>query len=849
MHRQRYSTLNARLVCFVASIALLPAIAAAKDSPEVTLIQEGRFFEAILLLEAKPKDLAAQKQAAELCLKLALYERAAERLLASGLSREDALATVIDSAVSQGHPITAIRLAEVAGSEVLKATKAKVSRFELAEGRISSALEYAQESGDEALVLKARNALFEGLRGAQPFVLPTRTGIADRIVFNRDGRYILVWDSESCSCLEVLPARTDRSPGRIASPGKAISSFRLSDDGRFLWIWTIAQDGKRTINEFRLERLDSGLEVCTAVYDYKQGKSYIISKKNDKGPAITVNALTALIGLVFPDAKSFNFPQPRLYDETGWRKGKDTGIAPNSIARSRSGGNMVVPSSSFSFFKVKMSDTEAQTSPIPHPLDGFSPLGYFDAQAAAFSPDESRLGIVAKGEGPVKINETMLRYPETNAAPGVFILPYPFLDRETRTVTLARELGRGDELTPFFDDLIKGEEYGRARKLMELAGIDDATLYIRIDKARLKSDGVRFVISDLLQAGKSGHLADEVDWLSANIPEKDFRWYSEDMAKLNALAGRDERDSLLAAAKKAEAAGNLADAALLYEKAGVMAELERLAFADAALFDESLGKIQEWCYYAGKKAGLSEAVIDARIARELEARKNWPALVELYAKNNDPQNFRRVVNAELAGKAGISGRSLELVIAGKDVTLCKAIASSLAKEGSTEKAILLLEAAGDEAGVVGVADMAYDRGDILAANDVYKKYGTKSARATGAARLDLVFGQLNEPLRVARITFSPELVERINKGDLAPNWPIPDAKLADSGYMKLKKLGEDILALPSKPSSLEAKKCAVCMGFVAETDRKLGDFAQASLDANIGEWFSFASQLLKAMGR
>jgi hypothetical protein len=852
---QRHFPIAIQLIVCVALVAIFPISVLAKDAPETALIKDGRYFEAVLLLEAKPKDLTAQKQATELCIKLALYERAAERLVASGASREEALATVIDSALAQGHTLSAQRLAEAQGAGAVKTTKAKIARFELSEGRRPSAQAYARAAEDQALIADTRLALYKDLFEAEPFILPMSSTKPDRLLFSRDGRFALVWDSEKLDQLEVLPVKADGQPGRQVMPMTRINAFSLSEDGRFLALSISSPDNNgKSVNEFRIERLDSGLEVCTAVYNEKlRSKSPLAITK--KGGRLQISALEveAFYDYVCAYPGSLAIARTKLYQDGNWRNGSAKGILPSRLESPLHGGSIGINDSSVSPFWIY--GRTVQNGPMSQPLGTISPLVFYNAITADFTPDEERVGILAMGEGSLPEKETkksdksVVILPNARAERGVFMLPYPFFDRAERAAALAAELGLGEDLIPFCDTLIAQGDYSRALEILRLAGIDETKRFGRVGEAKLKTLGIAAAAEDLVKAGKGDLVVSETDAMLAKIPDTELVQHYKTAVKLYELAGMSADSLLVSAAKRVEAAGRYQDAVQLYEEAGAKQELERLAFGRVEIFDGNLNDIKSWCEYVGKKAGLSATDINVRITRGLEARKRWAILAEVYARTKDAENFRRVVKAELAEKDGIDDRIVELVIAQKDTAFSKALASSLLGRDLIETAVEVLEATGDSAGVIGIADATFDRGDFKMANEIYVKYGTKSARATNATRLGLVFEALSEPLRIARLTFSSGLFERIKNGELALIWPVPDSKLEDSGYKLLKSLGQSILALPAKPSAMEAQKCAVCMGFVVERDNKQGATAQARLDSNIEDWFTIAATFLKKMGR
>ena len=69
------------------------------------------------------------------------------------------------------------------------------------------------------------------------------------------------------------------------------------------------------------------------------------------------------------------------------------------------------------------------------------------------------------------------------------------------------------------------------------------------------------------------------------------------------------------------------------------------------------------------------------------------------------------------------------------------------------------------------------------------------------------------------------------------------------GLCCLQGFGDAILALPSRPSSDEARKCVKAISATSAKELKAGNYAQAMADSREAEWFTFATKFLETMGR
>jgi hypothetical protein len=148
----------------------------------------------------------------------------------------------------------------------------------------------------------------------------------------------------------------------------------------------------------------------------------------------------------------------------------------------------------------------------------------------------------------------------------------------------------------------------------------------------------------------------------------------------------------------------------------------------------------------------------------------------------------------------------------KDAKLVALTARLLHEQGQAYYAVDLLVSLGDTTEMERIADQAYADGDLFTASTLYGKAGTKNAKAAATARFMTAFEDLRVAIKRAENAFSTGTLDRINSGKLKPTWPIPADKLSDDGYAQLKKFGEDLAGLESKPTAAEAKKGALALG-------------------------------------
>lgn len=758
-----------------------------------------------------------------------------------------------EAALAQRHLITALRLSKLASPELEASTRAEVARIDLSEGRFSEALAYAIEAGDGELAAKARLALYEDLLKAEPFVIRTATAQGGMIDYAPGGRQLILWDKG----LGIQEPRTDGSSREIDS-SLGLSWFEFSDDGRFIAYSRQILDPKTGFrDELRIERLDSGLEVCSAQDEglraTNKGLPPSITLKKNKNRLLIVSTKGDLFwDFVLGDTRSLGFSSSKSLI-FGARRSASR-VYPGSLKSAQGRGELVLPQSAEGKFLVKREGGTLASGYIPQALGAPASLFYSKAWDAALSPDEERAAILAKGEGPFSdldrmlLDDYMSLSPRARFSPGVFILPYPFLDRLERAAKLAAELGRTADMVPIAEGYIARKDYARALELARLAGIDEAACYEKIGETKLAAAGIEAAAEDFIKAGKGDRVLAAANERLARASDWEIGTRVDEAVTLYRKAGRDPSPLYHEAAKRSEAAGFDGPAADLYVKAGEQAEVERMLAPGSRIFAAAdLATIRKNAEYIGGFAKLPMAMIESRIVAALEAGKRWAFLAEYYAEKGAMSEFARF--ALLAIDSGDrSQRLLDLICEKGDTGLMKAVAARLVTTNEIEAALVLMEAGGDAAGIAAIADESYEKGDYFYADQLYKNAGTKGAKATSAARIRLVWSELAVPLASAQNSFSESLIKRLYEG-ISLTWPIPAAKLTDPDYQKLKSFGDAILALPSRPSSAEARKCVSAISDTSEKELKAGYNAQAMADSREADWFTFAAKFLEAMGR
>jgi hypothetical protein len=836
----------------------------AKDAPETPLLREGRIYEAAEFLQRYTKDEAAQKRAAALYYQVALYDKAAARLVASGMTKAAAYSSVVAEAFSQGNRVAAIRVAEEGGD--VAAAKAEYSRRELAEGRAQVALGYARESGEKALIDKAGASAYEEAVKSRPFIVGYRSTAPRRLRYSPDGRFIVLWN-EAKTEYEVLdtrlsPGRPASERGRVLGDGLSVGGIAMNGDGRYLAIVGLTKDksGKETLN-LRLERLDTGFvvrslaltgrfpkgqagalafvgdQLCVAI-----GKSLLLFDpwNGDIKATATANGDIAsieyldgkmVIACWFPEIGAYRtFDAKTLHDssqELTWAERPleryGLGGAGLLIDEAR-GKSLYVPSSSVEDLRIEALDglSAAVSGPLSLPLVDPGTLRYSGGVDAALSPDGRTLAILAKE--------------------GVVLAPFPFLDRYDVAAALAREFGATERFAPLCGHFVDEGRLDEARRLWTLAGVDERTISRLFAESKLRLGSPIDAAVDFLQAGDTKKAISIADGLVAAASSGSA--IAEAFASGKAIyekAGADLAPLAIGAGRRAETIGDYSTAVEYYSSAAAKGDIERLAF------DPKLASVQ-WCLKAGSLLGLSEADIFARAGPVLEEQKKWSEAASAYYRLRDDESLGRVAKAALSG-SDWDYALLDILKARADPGFCRSAAELLMGKGELVYAVEQYAAVNDLAGVAKVADKALDTDDFLLAADLYGSLGSKTAKASTAARLKLVFDQTSATIADAESYLAQETIDGVNAGRITLQWPITAAKAQDAAYLQIKRFGEALASLPSAPRSSEAKRCAAYLTKEAVNAASIEGSDLSERQQRSAERFTIAARILTAMGR
>jgi hypothetical protein len=844
--------------------AALPASVFAKDAPETPLLREGRVYEAAQLLQKAAKDMAAQKRAADLYFQLALYEKAAERLIAAGMSKAAAMDGAVAEAFSQGNRAAALRVAEAGGTA--SSAKAEYVRRELAEGRAAAALALAREADDAALVAAAGRGAYEESVESGPVIVGYLSTSARRLRFSPDGRFILLWNDAKTE-IEVLdtrlrPDRPANERGRFIDKGIAAGGFAMNSDGRFLAIVGLTKDksGKEAIS-LRLERLDTGFVVRSLALSsrFPKGQASALAFAGDllcvaigrslllfdplSGEVKTTATIEEGVSSIeyIERKKIFACWLPasgkyRAYDAASLQPSK-TELSPAERPMERyglggagllvdeaSGFRLYVPSSSSEDLRVdSLGDSSVSRSgAISRPFVDAKDLHYSGGIDAALSPDGRALAILAKE--------------------GVVIALFPFLDRADSAARLAKEFGLTDEFAPLCGYLVDEGQLDEAKRLWTIAGVDEKTIFRMFAESKLRIGSPIESAYDFIQAGEIDRALSVANGLIAAAGS------GSDLAKafvagkaIYEKAGAADAPFALAAGRLAEKYGDNAAAVKYYAEAEARGDIERLAF------DPNLASI-DWCLMAGSLLGMSESEIYTRAVAVLEAQKEWSEAAAAYLWLRNDEGLGRVAKAALSG-SDWDYKLLDVLKARADPGFCRAAAELLLGKGEFIYAVEQYAAVNDLAGVARVADKALDSDDFIFAAELYGSLGYKTARAATANRLKLVFEETSATIKSAEAYLAQETIDGVNAGRIAPLWPISASKAQDPFYQQMKRFGEALAALPSAPRSAEAKRCAAYLSKEAIKGRRGESSDSSDQQLSAAARFTFAARLLSAMGR
>lgn len=852
------------LTTVVLGILQRPITLYAKDGPEAELLRDGRLYEAARLLEKQIKDPGAQRRSAELYFKLALYDQAFERLMASGVDRKDAAITAISEAFTQGNRSAALRLARANGLQI-QAT-AEIARRELAEGKALAALLYARESEDPKLIASTGRAAYEEAVSSEPYIMGHISKIPRQLRFSPEGRFLILTNAD-CSEIEVqdLRLRPDRPLSercRLVEMQFPVDQFAMDMDGRFLVL--IGRDKEKNSKEnlmLRMERLDTALTVQKLVLSSRFpkekvtalvflddilcaafGRTLVLFDPWSGDVKATAQADEAIDSLYYlPDTKIVacrlsGSGRYATFSSTTLQS-KKTDLAPAFVSLPATsffgagvlvdtthGYTVFIPSSSAEDIRVEPLSEKAmiRRGPLSQPLGSMKELRYSGGVDAALSPNALTVAILARE--------------------GVVLAPFPFLDRGECAASLAKEFGMKEQFAVLCGYLLDAGNYDEAERLWTIAAVDEKTKNRMFAESKLRQGKKIEAAYDFIKAGASERALEVADSLiqsAFSLPE--LKQNFSDCRSVYEKAGVPIDRLARAAGKKAEAISAFAEAVDFYFLIGAQKEIERLAFVDGP-------STIEWCLDAGAKLGLSQNELYAQAARALEGRQKWGDAAVAYLWLRDDAGLSRMAKTAFAGNVW-DEKLLDSLKKRADPTLCHFAGESLLTKGEYVHAAGQFAAIKDLNNVERVADRALDTDDFIFASELYTALGVKNAKATTAARLTLVFSQIETVVTETETYLSQENVDAVNANRIIVQWPIPASKKDDPTYLQIKQFGEALLALSASPRSAEAKRCASYVSKEANKKNQTARSAEAEALIKKAARFTLAARLLSAMGR
>ena len=797
----RASRVSTRVFLFLALIAALPLSVAAKDLPEASLVKDGRLYEAILLLEKKPKDLEAQKRAAELCLKLALYERAEARLLAAGETAVTARERVVAEALAQGNRAAALRLAGLAGGELERKTQVAVARLELAEGRAMAALERASKLVDAELVAAAASpALTEALE-----CKPIRIGMSGsklaHVGFSSDGRFLALW-SEDFGHIEIRDLQaglaTKAVPLRAVAPGMRVEALAMSADGRFLaMIGRVkAKSGKESLS-LRIERLDTGAEVRSLALGSKfpQGPIDALVYAGDRLCGLSeknlflfdpLSGALAASALLPMEAWTLNYLEAKdrfilgLSDSNSVHLARAKDLVPTkekpevqelSLARriSRLGKFFYDPrrqlylylSASSGFDKPYVAPSElgsGRTYGYPSdPLDSKADGSYANGQDGDLSPKGDLVAILTKTE--------------------LLVSPFPFLDRLESAAEIAKLGGKGEE---FFEAFLNNSWKLRydvsMENLLVKAGCGERSIALYraeelLDKGQL--DAAAKLFASIGETAKAAQLASQI--LKQGLERYELGSLDASYERARAIydAGKmdpapliDETLPLALKRSGRELPFNL------YLEKGQRAEAEALLFTKDSYTD------RRKLLPLAAKLGITEAQFYEQLVKIYEEAGEWQTAAEIHLQRGDDAKLRQALKKAFETEHWTSG-ILDIVLKRGDPALSKSVAEwMVSAEANPYWLNTILDSIQDRAFFGKLADKVSSGWNLDLAAALYERAGTRPPARM--ARLLLVRDQVKDFLVERYSYLSVFLSDRFNRVS-----------------------GKELGALPAKPRSAE----------------------------------------------
>jgi hypothetical protein len=848
-------------LCLVASLCLLclafPLVAAPKAPIEKALVDKGRLYEAALLIETKAaKDADAQERAAELYLRLALYDKAAARFIASGMDEAAAKGAVMASALEQGHRAVAYRYAKALGKDAELASR--FAELELAAGRGVAALEWARASGDPGLMRRAGEAAY---------------------------------------------AWTVAAPGKPYYHGDLRISAYYGPDGRFLVVHELNEKERIRVVDLQAPRDEKGfapVRVATAASDLTREMGYNDEHDNLKGWAVDPEGCVLALYLRVPDPKSSSQMNAKTYSRNGPHAYQlrlerlDTGLEIHTTTLGKDFADegdspfstderplcfavdklcLAVENTYLLFDPFTASVVAKKTEAFGSygectwlfAIPGGGGIAAGSGSSAYMRLDASTLATLEKNDKRENFDKYYHLFGPTSRPPVGYEVNAS-VDYKA-ALALAKEFGLMESFASLAGPLLASGDYENARFVMSSSGKGEIEIAGAIADCYAAAKDYKKALEYYVKAGNAARVKALVDENVAALADKSYKDYKAAYAEglgYYRTMGLDPKPLHIAVARTCERwSAYIPEAVDIYLAAGAPEEAQRLAF-DRAAIDAHLkiwtgtkdawrGEADEWCMPVAKKAGMDEKKASLLMASFYEEEKIMDKAAEYYLAGGDMKSLRRFALAK-AKEGDYDGAVALAEPVGKEALaeIYRMAADRFVASREYDEAFPWLEKLGDKAAVVRIGDQYYKDGEYYFADSYYSKakamgWKPESANAKDAARYLAVYGELGG-LRHA-VKLSEDTIKRINSGELRQLWPVPNEKLSDPGYAQLAKLAAALAALESKPSSKEAARCATRLTQEAKDEMGQGNFAQANLDAEIAGWYVYYSKYLALMGR
>jgi hypothetical protein len=846
---------------FVAFLCLpclcLPLAAAPKAPIEQSLVDKGRLYEAALLIEKKaPKDAEAQKRAAELYLKLALYDKAAARFRAGGMDEAAAKGAVMASALDQGHRAVAYRYAKALGKAAELASR--FAELELAAGRGVAALEWARASGDAALVDRAGKAAYDWTVSApgKPYY---KGDLRTNAHYGPDGRFLVVHEPNEDERIRVVDLQAPRdgqglAPVRVAAAASDLTSeLGYKDEHDILKGWAVDPEGCVLALYLWVPDPSSSSQSKAATYSRKGAHAYQLRlERLDTGLEI----LTTALGKDFADAKDSYYSTEE----------RPLCFAGDKLC-------LAVENTYILFDPFTAAIAAKRTEAFAtyndcdwlYAIPGGGGIAAGHGSTAFMRLDASSLAPLEKNDKRENIDRYYPLYGPSSRPPAGYGIKKA-ADYKA-ALALAKEFGLMESFASLAGPLLAAGDYETASFVMSSSGRTETEIAGAIADGYAAAKDSKKALEYYAKAGNAARVKALVDEKVAALADKRYdelkAAYAEGLGYYKSM-GLDPKGLHVAVARALEKwPAYVGEAVDIYIAAGAPEEAQRLAF-DRAAIDAHLriwtgtkdawrGRADEWCMPVAKKAGMEEKKASLLMAEFYEGEKIMDKAAAYYRAAGDMKSLRRLALAR--AKEGEYDEAVSLAEPiGKDALaeIYRVAADAFLAASEYDEALPWLEKLGDKAAVVRIGDQYYKDGRIFEAETYYSKakaMGWKgdSANAKDAARFAAIAGDLSGLRQSVRL--SEDTVKRINSGELKQLWPVPKEKLSDPGYAQLDKLSKGLAALETKPSPKEAARYATYLTQEAKTEMGQGNFAQANLDAELAAWYVYYSKYLALMGR